>query len=111
MPTVNQMNAARQQGDNTLAGSTQNLSMQQILHNFPPHAPRAQNSTATAAIRRLSVAFGGEHDQAASAAGPPPAVDSRLGQRPGNERRSQRESEVREPTINHCRAHTSLSVQ
>ena len=76
----------------------------------PPQlpAPRSQNSTATAAIRRLSVAFGGEHDQAAAAAGPPPAVDSRLGQRPGNERRSQRESENQQSTT---AAHTSLSVQ
>ena len=38
MPTVNQTNAARQQGDNARAGSTQNLLMQQNLHNFPPHA-------------------------------------------------------------------------
>ena len=66
MPTVNQMNAARQQGDIARAGSMQNLSMQADPPQLP--APRTQNSTATAAIRRLSIAFGGEHDRAASAA-------------------------------------------
>ena len=89
MPTVNQMNAASHQDAELIDAAD------------PPQlpAPRSQNSTATAAIRRLSVAFGGEHDQ---------AVDSRVGQRPGNERRSQRESENQQSTT---AAHTSLSVQ
>ena len=108
MSTVYHMNAAHQQGDNVRAMADADAGL--IDAADPPQlpAPRAQNSTATAAIRRLSVAFGGEHDQAAAAAGPPPAVDSRLGQRPGNERRSQRESENQQSTT---AAHTSLSVQ
>lgn len=74
MPTVNQMNAAHRQGDNARA----QVDAEQLNAADPPQLPTpcAQNSAAS-----FSDAFGGEDDQAASAAGPPPAVDSRLGQR------------------------------
>ena len=74
MSTVYHMNASNanhQQGDNARAMADADAEL--IDAADPPQlpAPRAQNSTAIAAIRRFSDAFGGEDedDQDSSAAG------------------------------------------
>ena len=82
MPTVNHMNAARQQG--AVARAQVDAELLTAHPNLPAPPPRPnqpsppENSTATG--RLFSEAFG-EDDQAASAAGPPPVIDSRVGQR------------------------------
>eukprot|EP00956_Cyclotella_meneghiniana_P043098 scaffold252888_cov70-Cyclotella_meneghiniana.AAC.1 len=87
MPTINQMDEARQQGDNARAQVDAELLDAAAPQQLP--APRPQDSTATTAtadtIRRFSDAFGGEDaqdsDQDSSSERQPPAVDSRTGQR------------------------------
>eukprot|EP00956_Cyclotella_meneghiniana_P024107 scaffold48081_cov20-Cyclotella_meneghiniana.AAC.1 len=108
MPAVNQMNAARQQGNIARAESTQKLSMQQTLHSSPPHALKTPLPLPPSDAYPLRL----EESMTKLLLLPGhlllSAVDSRLGQRPGNERRSQRESENQQSTT---AAHTSLSVQ
>eukprot|EP00956_Cyclotella_meneghiniana_P024762 scaffold50251_cov35-Cyclotella_meneghiniana.AAC.1 len=108
MPTVNQMNTARQKGDIAGAGSTQKLWMQQTLHSSPPLVLKtplplppsdAYPLRLEESVTKLLLLPG--HLLLS-------AVDSRLGQHPRNERRSQRESENQQSTT---AAHTSLSVQ
>eukprot|EP00956_Cyclotella_meneghiniana_P037039 scaffold133945_cov36-Cyclotella_meneghiniana.AAC.3 len=62
MPTVYHMNTAHQQGDNTRAMADADAEL--IDAADPPQlpAPRAQNSTAIATIRRFSDAFGGNDE-------------------------------------------------
>ena len=82
MPTVNRMNAARQQG--AVARAQVDAELLTAHPNLPAPPPRPnqpsppENSTATG--RLFSEAFG-EDGQTASAAGPPPVIESRVGQR------------------------------
>ena len=82
MPTVNQINAARQQdADARVQVDAELLNADPQLRAPPPRPNQPlppENSTAM--VRRFSEAFG-EDDKATSAATPPSVIDSRVGQR------------------------------
>eukprot|EP00956_Cyclotella_meneghiniana_P036393 scaffold125148_cov73-Cyclotella_meneghiniana.AAC.1 len=110
MPTVYHMNAAHQQGDNARAMADADAELIDAADppQLPTHALKTplpsppSDASPTRSEERMRMT------KDSSAAWPPPAVDSRLGRHPGNERRSQRESENQQSTT---AAHSSLSVQ